>query len=56
MINKAARTNVTVIGHVSGINQLGRVLHELITFSFRLTSGVGRRLLESSAVCCESEG
>ena len=38
------------IGYVSGIHQISRVLHEDITFSI-----LGRRLLESCAVCCESE-
>ena len=38
------------VGHVSGSHQLGRVLHEMFTFTV-----LGHRLLESSAVCCESE-
>ena len=38
------------IGHVSGSHHIGRDLHEDIIFSI-----LDRRLLESSAVCCESE-
>ena len=38
------------IGHVSCCHQLGRVLHEMITFSI-----LGERLRESLALCCESE-
>ena len=39
-----------VVGHVSGSHQLGRVLHEMFTFTV-----LEHRLLESSAVCCELE-
>ena len=38
------------ICHVSVSHQLGRVLHEMITFSV-----LGERLQESLALCCESE-
>ena len=41
---------LVAISHVSGSHQLGRDLHEDIIFSI-----LDRRLLESSAVCCESE-
>ena len=41
---------LVVIGYVSGIHQLSRVPHEEIIFSI-----LGQRLLESCAVCCESE-
>jgi hypothetical protein len=41
---------LVAIGHVSGSHQLGRDLHEDIIFSI-----LDRRLLESSAVCFESE-
>ena len=41
---------LVAIGHVSGSHRLGLVLHEDIIFSI-----LDRRLLESSAVCCESE-
>ena len=37
------------IDHVSGSHQLDRVLHEELIFSI-----LGQRLLETSAVCCES--
>ena len=38
------------VSHVSGRHHIGRDLHENIIFSI-----LDRRLLESSAVCCESE-
>ena len=38
------------IGHVIGSHQLGRVLHEVVTFT-----DLGRRLRESSALCYENE-
>ena len=41
---------LVAISHVSGSHQLDRDLHEDIIFSI-----LDRRLLESSAVCCESE-
>ena len=37
------------IDHVSGSHQIGRFLHEDLIFSI-----LGQRLLETSAVCCES--
>ena len=43
-------TNFVAICHVSVSHQLGRVLHEMITFSI-----LGERLRESLALCCESE-
>ena len=43
-------TNFVTICHVSVSHQLGRVLHEMITFSV-----LGERLQESLALCCESE-
>ena len=41
---------LVAISHVSGSHQLGRDLHEDIIFSI-----LDRRLLKSSAACCESE-
>ena len=41
---------LVAIGHVSGSHRLRPVLPEDIIFSI-----LDRRLLESSAVCCESE-
>ena len=38
------------VGRVSGSHQLRRVRDEVITFTV-----IGQRLLESSAVCCDSE-
>ena len=38
------------VGHVSGIFHLGRVMHEVITFTV-----LGQRLLDPCAVCRESE-
>ena len=38
------------IGNVHGSHHLGRVLHEVVTFSI-----VGQRLLESCTLCSESE-
>ena len=43
-------TGTAAILLVSGSHQLGRVLHEMITFSI-----LGERLRESLALCCESE-
>ena len=40
--------DLVAISNVSGSHQLGRVLHEVITFTV-----LGHRLLESSAVHCE---
>ena len=42
--------DLVAICNVSGSHQLGRVLHEMITFSV-----LGERLQESLALCCESE-
>jgi hypothetical protein len=43
-------TDLVATDNVRGSNQLGRVVHEVITFTV-----LGRRLLELSAVCRKSE-
>ena len=43
-------TDTAAIGKVRGSHHLGRVLHEVITFTI-----LGERLLESCTLCSESE-
>ena len=42
--------STVAVSHVSGCHQIHRVVHDVIIFTVN-----DQRLLESSAVCCDSE-